>query len=152
MITPSVDADKIRLAISELRDIDKKLIADLRKDLRTRINPLAKEVAAAVPVRPSISFTPGKSRKSGDHLVSIRINPQKGTRGLYVAELAGTRTQGKNRRGNALIRNLEAKRAIKGTGGRYAYSKFRSLRPDAINIAAEILRQAVKRVNRRLGI
>jgi len=168
MITPQVDAEGIRSAIKELKALDTNLLKELRKDLRTKISPLAKQIANDVPidpplsgfarqssfgwgpVRPTVSFTPGRSRKTGDHLVAIRIAPPKGTRGLYVAEIAGSRSRGKNARGQAMIRNLNEKRAMKGKGGRFAYTKFRLLRPDAMRLATVIVNQTLAKINKRL--
>ena len=167
MITPEVNAEGIRSAIKELKALDANLLKELRKDLKTKISPLAKQIANDVPsepplsgfaressfgwgpVRPTVSFTPGRSRKTGDHLVSIRIAPPKGKRGLYVAERAGAKG-GRNNRGEAMIRNLNAKQAMKGKGGRFAYAKFRLLRPDAMKIATVIVNQMLVRINKRL--
>lgn len=169
MITPSVNATKIREAIKELRDIDPATVRELRKELRGKISPLAKQVAQNVPtdpplsgfgntgatgwsdVVPKISFTPGRSRKTGNHLVSIRVQPRAGRRGLYIAELAGSRTRGRNARGRAMIRNLNERYPMKGRGGRFAYTKFRLLRPDAVRIAVEIVNRTIGKVNRRIN-
>jgi len=168
MITPSVNAEKIREAIKELRDLDPATVRELRKELRGKISPLAKQVAQNVPsvpplsgfgntgatgwsdVVPKISFTPGRSRKTGNHLVSIRIQPRAARRGLYIAELGGSRTRGQTNRGRAMIRNLNDRYKMKGRGGRFAYSKFRSLRPDAIDLARSVVLRYTQKVNRRL--
>lgn len=167
MITPQVDAEGIRAAVKELRALDANLLKELRKDLRTKISPFAKQIADEVgtepplsgfgressfgwgKVRPTVGFTPGRSRKTGNHLVSIRINPPKGTRGLYVAERAGAKN-GKNNRGAAMIRNLNEKRQMQGKGGRFAYAKFRLLRPDAMKLATVIVNQTLAKINKRL--
>lgn len=168
MITPEVNAEGIRNAIKELKALDANLLKELRKDLKTKISPLAKQIANDVPsepplsgfarqssfgwgpVRPTVSFTPGRSRKTGDHLVAIRIAPPKGKRGLYVSEIAGSRSRGKNARGQAMIQNLNEKRAMKGKGGRFAYAKFRLLRPDALKLATVIVNQTLAKINKRL--
>jgi hypothetical protein len=41
---------------------------------------------------------------------------------------------------------------MKGKGGRFAYNKFRLLRPDAVNIAVGIINNTVKKLNKKLGI
>ena len=168
MITPQVNAEGIRAAVKELKDLDANLLKELRKDLRAKIGPIAKQIADDVPSEPILSgfaressfgwgpvkatvgFTPGRSRKTGNHLVSIRINPPKGKRGLYVAEIAGSRSTGKNARGKAMIRNLNEKRPMKGKGGRFAYTKFRLLRPDAMKLATTIVNQTLAKINKRL--
>lgn len=168
MITPKVEANYIRETIRELKSLDANLVKELRSELRTKISPLAKQIANDVPtepplsgfgressygwskVRPTVSFTPGYSRKTGNHLVSIRIAPTGKARGLYVAERAGARN-GKNNRGRAMIRNLDRVRAMKGKGGRFAYAKFRLLRPDAMQLATRIVNDAVGIINKRLN-
>ena len=169
MIDTKVDADRVRYIIEEMRLVDKTILSDLRKEMRTRINPLARQVADEVEKAPlsgfinngatawapsdaKLSFTPGRSRRRGDHLVSIRVTPKGGKRGLYIAELAGSRSAGNSNRGRALIRELNKVKQMKGKGGRFAYTKFRSLRPDAVDIAITALRNSAKRINRRLGV
>ena len=169
MITPKVNAEKIREAVGELRAIDKALVSELRKELRGKISPFARQIADNVPtdpplsgfgntgatgwsdVTPKISFTPGRSRKTGNHLVSIRIQPRAARRGLYIAELGGSRTRGVSNRGRAMIRNLNQRYPMKGKGGRFAYTKFRLLRPDAMRIAVEIVNRTIGEVNRRIN-
>jgi hypothetical protein len=170
MIIPSVSATGIREAVKELKQVDPTLLKDLRKDLRAKVGPLAKQVADAVPtqpplsgmgnpvptgwspVRPTISFTPGASRKTGNHLVSIRVNPvpAKGRRGLYIGELAGSRSSGSTARGRRLINVLNQRFPMTGKGGRFAYSKFRTLRPDAVALAKSIVSSTVAKINRKL--
>ena len=170
MIIPSVSATGIREIVKELKEVDANLVKDLRKELRTRVGPLAKEVAAAVPaappmsgfgnlsptgwtqVRPSITFTPGRSRKTGNSLVSIRVNPIGGRRGLYIGELAGSRSGGTTDRGRRMIDVLNQRFPMRGKGGRFAYTKFRTLRPDAVKLATSIVESAVAKINRKLGI
>jgi len=189
MITPTVNAEKIREAVAELRKIEGEQVKLLRQELRSKISPFAKEIAQNVPqepplsnfahdgvtswsdVTPKISFTPGRSRKTGNHLVSIRIQPRAGKRGLYIAELAGSRNQvsGRNRgyvrqtssgpvtvrphgtnSGRALIQNLNSRFKMKGRGGRFAYTKFRSLRPMAVQLATGTIKRYMEKVNRKL--
>jgi len=169
MITPRVEAQGIKAAIKELKNVDSNVLKILRKDLRTQIGPFAKQIAAAVPTtsplsgftressygwgpaKARVSFTAGNSKKTGNHLVSIRVAPNNKTRGLYVAERAGAK-QGKNNRGKAMIRNLNDKYPMSGKGGRFAYSKFRLLRPDAIQIAKRIVNGALSTINKRLEL
>lgn len=170
MITPKIEANNIREAVKELKELDKNVLKGLRKDLRASIGPFAKQIAEAVPndpplsgmgqygatgwspVRPSISFTPGRSRKSGDHLVSIRINPTRKQRGLYLGELAGSRSRGQTKAGRNLVNVLNQRFPMKGKGGRFAYTKFRLLRPDAVGLAVVIVNRVIGQVNRRIKL
>ena len=103
MIIPEVDKQALQRALRQLKDVEPNVVKDLRTDLRAQLGPMSKQIAQAVPVepplsgfgnqgptswttvRPSISFTPGNSRKTGNYLVSIRINPRGSRRGLYIA-------------------------------------------------------------------
>jgi len=49
-----------------------------------------------------------------------------------------------------MIRNLNSRYPMKGRGGRFAYTKFRLLRPDAVNLAKDALNRYVTQVNRKL--
>lgn len=170
MITPQVGAEGIRKALSILKNSEQTVVQDLRTELRSKLGNMAKQTAAAVPlappvsgmgnksatgwttVRPSISVTPGRSRKSGNHLVSIRISPRGKQRGVYIGELAGSRTSGSESRGRGLISVLNSRFPMQGKGGRFAYSKFRSLRPDAVLIAIGIINRTIQKLNKKLSI
>lgn len=166
-MTPVLDAQQVRQALKALRAIDQDSTKLLRADLRSQLAPIAKQVADAVPVAPPLSgfanagatqwstvtgktsFTPGKSRKVGNSLVSIRVQPKAG-RGIYIAELAGSRSSGYTQAGRNLIAVLNSRAPMTGKGGRFIYSKFRMLRPDVIRIAEGILDKAFKKLESSL--
>jgi hypothetical protein len=170
MLTPTVGAEGIRKALAILKESEETVVKDLRAELRSKLSNIAKQTAEAVPtrpplsgmgnssptgwtsVRPSISVTPGRSRKTGYHLVSIRVTPRGKQRGVYIGELAGSRSGGTTNRGRRLIDVLNQRYPMKGKGGRFAYNKFRLLRPDAVNIAVGIINNTVKKLNKKLGI
>jgi hypothetical protein len=170
MINANIGAMDIRNASRELKDLDKTLLTGLRRDLRSTISPFAQQVAAAFPseaplsgmnnsggtgwtaVKPSVSFTPGTSRKTGNHLVSLRINPVGKQRGIYIGEFAGSRSGGKTARGRSLINKLNERYPMKGKGGRFGYTKFRLLRPDVVNLAVVIVNRVIAKVNRSIEI
>jgi hypothetical protein len=170
MITPQVGAEGIRKALAILKETEPTVIKDMRADLRGKLSNIAKQTAAAVPTRPplsgmgnpgptgwatvrgSISATPGRSRKTGNHLVSIRITPKGNQRGVYIGELAGSRSGGTQARGRRLIDVLNSRFPMKGRGGRFAYNKFRLLRPDAVRIAIGVLNNTVQKLDKKLGI
>jgi hypothetical protein len=168
MLTPTLDAAQVRAVIKELRNIDPTIVKDLRADLRSQLSPIAQQVAANVPTEPILSgfgrggatrwaavkgktsFTPGKSRTGAKSLVSIRVEPRDGLRGVYIAELAGSRSGGKTPQGNNLIAVLNQRAPMKGRGGRFMYSQFRMLRPDVIKIAERILNKTFAKIERSL--
>lgn len=158
MIDTHVNGDDIRRVVGVLKNTDKDLLAKLRKDMRSDIKPYASQVAQAVPtnaplsgmnlgyskfrwssVRASVSFTPGKRRRarSGESaLLSIAINPSdSGSRGLYLAELAGTRSAGFTPQGQNLISVLKQKYSNPNQkGGRFAWKAFYAMKPQLVNL------------------
>ena len=160
----ALDAKQVRAALKALREVDPNITKDLRQNLRSQLAPIASQIADAVPSAPPLSgfanggatgwsavtgktsFTPGKSRFGGTSaLVSIRVQP-KATRGVYIAELAGSRTLGATAAGQNLIAVLNQRAPMKGRGGRYIYAKFRMLRPDVVRIAEGILNNTFKKL------
>ena len=105
-------AEGVASVTRELRSLDRKAVNELRKQMRARIIPIAKEIAGEVPPqaplpgmnhngvtrwtgtpRASVSFTPGKSRGGGTRLLGMKFTG--GTRGsggigFDYAELAGS--------------------------------------------------------------
>jgi hypothetical protein len=168
MLIPELDAAQVRAVIKQLRNIDPEIVKDLRKELRSNLSPIAQQVAASVPTEPPLSgfarsnatawaavtgktsFTPGKSRKGGNSLVSVRVEPRNGARGVYIAELAGSRSSGKTPQGSNLITVLNQRSPMKGRGGRYIYAQFRMLRPDVVGIAERILNKTFAKIERSL--
>lgn len=165
--TPKVNANDVRRALKLLKEIDPQIVKDLRSGLRTKLSNVAQQVAQAVPQDPplsgflnsgatqwsrvtgKVSFTPGRSRKTGNNLVSLRVQPRVG-RGVYIAELAGSRSDGYTPQGANLIRVLNERQRMKGKGGRYIYAKFRLLRPDVVNIAEDVLNTTFKKLEDKL--
>lgn len=170
MITPSVGAEGIRTALNVLKQTEPTVLKDLRGELRSKMSNIAKQTADAVPTRPplsglgnnsatgwtsvraSVSVTPGRSRKTGNQLVSLRITPRGKQRGVYIGELAGSRSGGTQARGRRLIDVLNQRYPMKGRGGRFAYNKFRMLRPDAVDIAVGIVNRTLQKLDKKLSI
>jgi hypothetical protein len=166
-----LDGDDVRRTLQMLKNIDPDSVKILRKELRSALKPLAQDIANEVPtnaplsgfqhggptawspVRPGVSFRPGKRRKGGPWtpLVALEVGtkPQQ-FRGVYIAELAGSRTNGVTEQGKNLVRQLNQQRSMKGRGGRYIYAGFRLQRSDAQNIAERILKRFWERVDRKL--
>lgn len=156
MIDTQVNGDDIRRVLGVLKNTDKDLLVKLRKDMRSDIKPYAAQVAQAVPtnaplsgmnlgyskyrwsgVLGKVSFTPGKRRKarSGESaLLSIAIAPKDNkSRGLYFAELAGTRTNGVTAQGSHAISVLKQRFANPNQkGGRFAWKAFYAMKPQIV--------------------
>lgn len=162
-----VDAKELRKVLRVLKTVEPTTTKDLRAKLRSSLTGVAKTVAAEVPREAplsglrkqnkwgwqpkggSIGFTPGTSRKNATSLVSIRVSY--GTKGIpfgvWIAEHA---RESRSLRGADLIRGLNRRRAIKGKGGRYAYDKFRTLRPEVVKTATKILNTTLKNISEKL--
>lgn len=165
-LVPTLDANDVRRALKVLNSLEENATKDLRSELRAKLSPIAQEVAEAVPkepplsgfagsaptswspVRKSVSFTPGRSRKTGNRLVALRITPSR--RGVYIAELAGSRSKGYTASGRSMINVLNQRQKMKGAGGRYIYNKFRQLRPDVVKLTEGILNDTFKKAEKKL--
>ena len=162
-----VNADELRQVLRVLKKINPTVNKDLSKNLKTRLAPLAEQIASSTPQEPplsgfanrgptgykapkgKISFTPGRSKRNATNLLSIRIDAGK-QRGFYIAELAGSRSAGLTNSGRALIEQLNNRSVMKGKGGRYAYKQFRFLRPDIVRIATEVVNRSMRELERML--
>jgi hypothetical protein len=169
VIRPTMRADGVREVLAELKKLSPDLVKQLRKDLRSGVQPTVKAVVAAFPsapplsgmanngrlrwskVRGSVSITPGRSRRYArtSSLVSIKTvgDPDAGVR---MAELAGSRSNGSTPQGQNMIAVLNRRNPMKGRGGRYAFDTFRKNRDQVVEVADKIIRQYADMVSRRL--
>jgi len=170
-VYPTVDATGIREAINALKKIDPDLVKALRSDLRSSLKPFAQQIKEATPADPplsgmghqgdtrytpdtvSVSLTTGKSRKFPEMsaLVSFRVTPRNKGRGLYLAELAGSRSTGYSARGRNMIAVLNQRRPMIGRGGRYAYDTFQRGKPAIFAVAINVINKHIAQVNVRLS-
>ena len=172
MITPQVGAEGIRKALAILKETDETVVKDLRTELRSKLSPIAKSVIAATPAtkplrgmtdnraskwhysQPTalVSVTPGRSRKSGNSLVTIAVKQPKKKIMWDISEMVGGSWNVRTARGAALARGLNQKSQMVGRGGRFAYKKFRTLRPEAVEIAVGIVNRTVQKLSKKLSI
>ena len=168
-VTGKLNAADVRAALRELRKAEPESVKDLRKELKSKLVPFAAQIASTVPIDPplsglanngatawsavagKVSFTPGKNRVNATNLVAIRIDPLNKKRGLYIAELAGSRSAGATPQGANLISVLNQRRPMKGRGGRFAYNQFRLLRPDILKTAERILNDTFAKIDRKIS-
>lgn len=119
-------ASNIQAFIKELRDIDKTLYNDLRRELKTELSPVSKAIQARIPSRTLSGFT--KARATGPEasrytylkpipkintnmgttakainglvpLVSLAYVDKAGTAGFTILELAGSANVGRFKNG-----------------------------------------------------
>lgn len=157
-----VDAAEFRKVLKVLKTIEPDSQKKLGQSLKSQLQPMANQIASTIPMEPPLSgfgnlgrtgwgnvrgktsFTPGRSRRNATNLVSIRIDAGESRAGVMIAELAGSRSNGKTASGEAMISKLNDRKPMKGRGGRYAYSQFRFLRPDVVRIATDIINSTFK--------
>lgn len=167
MLKPTVDGASVRRAISLLKDLDVNAQKNLAKEMRGALGTYAQTIAHDVPTtaplsgmgrdlgrlrwgqvrKPTVSLTPGKSRGGMKALVSIRINVNPEA-GYKMAELAGSKMRITQKRGEIMIRRLEERFPYKGKAGRFAFKRFRSVRPEIIEEAIKIFDKYFEIVNR----
>lgn len=169
MLKPTVDGASIRHAISMLKDLDENAQKNLAREMRTALANVAQTVAHEVPTdaplsgmkdngysrlrwgqvgKPTVHLTPGKQRGMKG-LVSIRINV-KPDAGYRMAELAGSKNRVTQERGRIMIQKLQERFPYKGKSGRFAFKKFREVRPEVMDTAKEILNKYLEIVNRSI--
>ena len=165
----ALDAKQVRLALKALKEVEPNVVKDLRKELVGKLSGVAKQVADAIPLEPplsgfangggtrwskvtgKVSLTPGRPKFPGtSSLVSLRVVPPKTARGIFIAELAGSRSLGATPAGQNLIAVLNQRQPMIGRGGRYIYAKFRMLRPDVVRIAEGILNGTFQKLEKFL--
>jgi hypothetical protein len=172
MITPQVGAEGIRKALAILRQSEDTVVKDLRGELKSKLAPIAKKVLEATPAtkplsgmtnnraskwhysQPTalVSVTPGRSRKSGNSLVTLSVKQPKAKIMWDISEMVGGSWVARTSRGSALRDALNRKSQMVGKGGRFAYKRFRTLRPDAVQIAVGIVNSTVQKLNKKLSI
>lgn len=176
MIRPEVDAQGIRDTVRILRSIDRSLVNDMSKKMRTEIKPVGNEISNEVnsvgpplskfaypsrtmwePVKSRVSVRPGKTLRGWGDLVAIEIfsgssakGKGKEAPGYAIADLAGWKSSGNTPQGRAMIRNLNNKHASWPKGGRIVYKIFKSKAHDSYVIAKRVLEDWTKDVNKKL--
>ena len=167
-VIPSVDSRALNAGLKKLKTLDEDVIKDLRRNLVATIGPYAAKIAEAVPtqaplsgmnnngatqwarVKGTVNLTPGRSKKTGNHLLSIRVTPAKERRGVYIGEMAGMRSNGKSRRGANLINVLNQRFPMIKRGGRFAFDKFRKTRPEFVKLAVKSVKKTTDKINKDL--
>lgn len=152
-----------------LNDIPPKLKAQLSRDLRTSLTPVAQEVARTAQnnARGRTSAAPlsgmterwgnmsGKvatypSAKPGRAIAVIRVegDDARFRRILAITERAGTRTSGYTRVGKVMTNRLQKRFPLAGRGGRFIWKAWLRHRPEAVQLAIEAIEKFVEKTNR----
>lgn len=162
-----IDPALLRKVVAILKTVEPDVITNLRKELRTELQPFATRIASSVPQiaplsgmahqgakgyappRAKVSFTPGGGSKTKARLLAITLDSPQG--GFQIAELAGSRTKGQTATGRAMIRGLQARYPlVPKRGGRFAWRAFLKSAPEIQKRAENIINNKLKEIERQL--
>jgi hypothetical protein len=165
-----LNADDVSRTFRVLRNIDPDLVKELRQELRSDMNPLAKAIAAKYPSGPTLSgfeqtygrwgwdkvsgtvkVTPGKSRKGAgaNNLVSLSMNYKTAT--PFVLDMIGRKNPGISPQGRALYDQIQKQFPAWPNGGRIFYKPFKAAREQVVGSATNIINRWTDKVNRELN-
>lgn len=165
-----VDAKDFRTALNILKQVDQEVKKNLSNKLKSELQPYATQLAeqmpqiapvsgmigthptAYKPPKGKVSFTPGTSSKTASRLLSIQLDSGK-QRGFYIADLAGTRSNGFTNSGKALIRVLNERAPLSSRrrkGGRYGWKNFIKIYGPVREKSLDIINSTLKELERKL--
>jgi len=163
---PKLNAKDLQRALRALKGIDGEHVKQLRSELKTTLQGTANRTARALPQSPTlsgfanspgwgtprgtVSFTPGRSRKSGNKLLTIKVTSSK-EGSILISEFAGNRSSGRTPSGRSMIDSLNNIKPIRvGGEGRFAYPYFRSERKSVLKDAEKVMEKYMKIVEKKL--
>lgn len=176
MIRPEVDAQGIKETVRILRGVDKTIVLEMSRKMKSEIKPVGNSISNEVnsfgpplsnfgypartmwePVKSRVSVRPGKAKRGWGDLVSIEIFSGGGGKGkgvqaagYAITELAGWKSSGNTPQGQAMIRNLNSRFSGWPRGGRIIYKSFKSKARDTYVIAKRVLDNWTVDVNKKL--
>jgi hypothetical protein len=172
-LRPEVDARDMAKVARILRKVDKELLNDLGRSMRSGIGGTAQQISASAnangaplsgmtnhngatkwgPVKASISTRPGRSRFGWGDLVTINMDAGRTSRGMYIAEFAGSKNPNGDTisaRGGWFIGMLNVRVPGWSKGGRFIYRAFMPYKLSIYNLAENLLDDWTRRVNNEL--
>lgn len=176
MIEPVVDAQGIKETVRILRSIDKTIVLEMSRKMKSEIKPVGNMISSEVnsfgaplsqfgypsrtmwePVKSRVSVRPGKTKSGWGELVAVEIfsgssgkGKGKEAAGYAITELAGWKSAGKTPQGQAMIRNLNSRFGGWPKGGRIIYKAFKAHAKDSYVIAKRVLEAWTVDVNKKL--
>jgi hypothetical protein len=157
--------------LRELKDLDKTLVNELRKEFRTQLKPVNDSVKSKIPTEAPLS---GFSRRDGSepyiwsrptakvvtsfrpprgkaftNLVSTQFSQRRPNAGFNVMELAGSKSSGNTPQGRMMIEKLNSRFPISGGLGRFAIPEWKKKGPEVEKIVRRILDDFSGRVSRK---
>lgn len=170
MITPKVDAASVSKTFRILRNLDPDLVKELRQNLRSDLQPVARAIAEKYPTEPNlkgfeqtygrwgwdkvtgtVKVTPGKTRKGAgrNNLVSLSMNYKSAT--PFVLDMIGRKNPGISPQGQALYRAVQKRFPAWPNGGRIFYSEFKEYREYVVDAAEKTINRWSDKVSAELN-
>jgi hypothetical protein len=170
-LRPEVDARDMAKVARILRKVEKELLNDLGRSMRTGIGGTAQQISADAnangaplsgmanhngatkwgPVKATISTRPGRSRFGWGDLVTINMDAGRSSRGMYIAEFAGSKNaSSSDARGSWFVGMLNIRVPGWFKGGRFVYRAFMPYKLSIYNLAENLLEDWTRRVNNEL--
>jgi hypothetical protein len=169
-VRAEVDARDMARVARVLRRVDKELLNDLGRSMRTGIGGTAQQISASAnangaplsgmtnhngatkwgPVKASISTRPGRSRFGWGDLVTINMDAGRTSRGMYISEFAGSKNANGSSidaRGPWFVGMLNLRVPGWSKGGRFVYRAFMPYKVSIYNLAENLLEKWTNRVN-----
>jgi hypothetical protein len=168
-----VNARDLAKVASVLRKVDKELLNDLGRSMRSGLGGTAKEIAASANangaplsgmrnnngntkwgnVRASISTRAGRNRFGWGDLVTINVDAGRNARGMYIAEFAGSKNPNGSpydARGPWFVGMLNLRVPGWDKGGRYVYRAFMPFKDNIYRLAESLVEKWTDRVSEEL--
>lgn len=168
-----MNAHDMAKVASVLRKVDKELLNDLGRSMRSGLGGTAKEIAASANangaplsgmrnnngdtkwgnVKATISTRPGRQRFGWGDLVTINVDAGKNARGMYIAEFAGSKNPNGSpidARGPWFIGMLNLRVPRWDKGGRYVYRAFMPFKDNIYRLAESLVEKWTDRVSEEL--
>jgi hypothetical protein len=172
-VRAEVDARDIARVARVLRKVDKELLNDLGRSMRSGIGGTARDIAAKANangaplsgmrghngntkwgnVRASVSTRPGRMRSGWGDLVTINVDAGKTSRGMYISEFAGSKNPNGSpfdARGPWFVGMLNLRVPGWDKGGRYVYRAFMPFKDNIYRLAESLVEKWSERVSGEL--
>jgi len=168
-----VNAQDLAMVAKILRRVDKELLNDLGRSMRSGIGGTARQIADSANsngaplsgmtnhrgatqwgnVKATISTRPGRQRFGWGDLVTINVDAGRNSRGMYISEFAGSKNPNgspTDARGPWFVGMLNIRVPGWQKGGRYVYKAFMPFKDSIYKLAESLTEKWLDRVNQEL--
>jgi len=168
-----VNAQDLATVAKILRRVDKELLNDLGRSMRSGIGGTARQIADSANrngaplsgmtnhrgatqwgnVKATISTRPGRQRFGWGDLVTINVDAGRNSRGMYISEFAGSKNPNgspTDARGPWFVGMLNIRVPGWQKGGRYVYKAFMPFKDSIYKLAESLTEKWLERVDKEL--